>query len=372
MLVTLFSVILIILALLSGYFMLWHLPTTTKKDDQSLKFPSISIIIPARNEEKRIVPLLLSLEKQNTKPHEIIVVDDDSTDKTAEVAQLHGAKVIRVNKEEQDTMGKSMACWLGTQQATGEWFLFLDADTVFKNADSLGVLLATYQNLGSRGLLSVQPYHIVKRLYENLSIVFNVVIMAGMNVFTPLGERLPSAGAFGPCILCNREDYQLTGGHEAIKEALMDDLAIGKAFQKNNLPVYCYSGRDDIQFQMYPEGLNQLIEGWTKSFALGSIDTHPLVLGAVILWVSGGFSTVGLIGYGLYSNLFFTVIIGIGLTLVYFLQFYWLARKVGDFPWWILLFYPILEFFFIVLFLWSLFRVKVLKTVIWRGRKLKV
>lgn len=372
MLVTLFLVILIMLALLSGYFMLWCLPTIKKEEHQFIEFPTVSIIIPARNEEKRIVPLLLSLAKQHAKPYEIIVVDDDSTDKTAEVAQMHGAKIIHVTKEEQDTLGKSMACWLGTQQATGEWFLFLDADTTFKNADSLAILLATYQKLGGRGLLSVQPYHIAKRFYENLSVVFNVVIMAGMNVFTPLGERLPGAGAFGPCILCNREDYLLSGGHEAIKESLMDDLAIGKAFQKNDLPVYCYSGRDEVQFRMYPEGLSQLVEGWTKSFAIGSTDTHPLVLGAVILWISGGFLTVGLIGYGLYSNLLFSTIIGIGLTLLYFLQFYWLARKAGNFPWWVLSFYSILELFFILLFLWSLFRVNVLRTVIWRGRKLKV
>lgn len=372
MAVILFSVIFVMLALLSGYVILWHLPAIAKEAHPSVDFPTVSVIIPARNEEKRIVPLLRSLEKQQLQPYEIIVADDNSTDKTAEVAQLYGAKTIRLNKEEQETMGKSMACWSGVQQAAGEWLLFLDADTVFKNADSLANVLAAYHRLGGRGLLSVQPYHLVDRLYENLSVVFNIVVMAGMNVFTPLGERLTGAGAFGPCILCNREDYQLSGGHEAIKEALMDDLAIGKAFQKQNLPVYCYSGRNEIQFKMYPEGLRQLVEGWTKSFAIGSADTHPLVLGAVILWVSGGFTTVGLIGYSLDINSLLGALIGIGSAVLYAIQFYWLARKAGNFPWWVSLCYPIFEVFFILLFLWSLFRVKVLRTVTWRGRTVKV
>lgn len=372
MLVTFFLVILIVLALLSGYVILWRLPVIAKEPPLSIDFPTVSVIIPARNEEKRMVPLLRSLEKQLAKPYEIIVADDDSTDKTAEVAQLHGAKVIQINKEEKETMGKSTACWSGAQQAAGEWLLFLDADTVFEHADSLANVLAAYHRLGGRGLLSVQPYHLVDRLYENLSVVFNIIVMAGMNVFTPLGERLTGAGAFGPCILCNGEDYQLSGGHEAIKEALMDDLAIGKAFQKQNLPVYCYSGRNEIQFKMYPEGLRQLVEGWTKSFAIGSADTHPLVLGAVILWVSGGFTTVGLIGYSLSCRLLWVTLLGIGSAVVYAIQFYRLARKAGNFPWWVSLCYPIFEVFFILLFLWSLFRVKVLRTVNWRGRIVKV
>ena len=83
--------------------------------------------------------------------------------------------------------GKPWACWQGAQQAGGDLLLFLDADT-WLEPDGLERLVQEY--LAQGGLLSVQPFHRVRQLYEELSAFFNIVQIAGMNAFTPLGDRL--------------------------------------------------------------------------------------------------------------------------------------------------------------------------------------
>lgn len=368
----LLSLIIIGLALVSGFLMLWNIPLaikTSRKNDQE---PLISIIIPARNEEKRMVPLLKSLQMQQFKPHEIIVIDDDSTDKTAETAKKYGAQVISKKILDDGWIGKSAACWSGATAATGEWFLFLDADTSLKNKDSLARMIETYHSVGARGILSFQPYHTIQRLYENASAIFNIIVMAGMNVFTPWREKFQEAGSFGPCLLTNKNDYFASGGHEAIGDAVMDDLELGQAFKQAGFPVRCYGGRGVICFRMYPEGMSHLLEGWTKNFGTASKSTHPFVMALISVWVSGGFLTPVL----LLTALFFTspawIITGFFAYVAYLLQFMWLSRRTGNFHFSVLVFYPLLFLFFTLLFLWSLYLTNVRRSVNWRGRKINV
>ena len=366
--------IIVLLALVSGLLMLWRIPLARATDSIESGRPanSVSIIIPARNEALRLPHLLQSLQQQDMKPFEIIVVDDESTDATAQIALDAGFRVIAAEKLQQGWVGKSRACWSGARMASGDWLLFLDADTRLVSPDSLRRLLLTYQALGGHGSLSVQPYHLVVRFYESLSAVFNIIVMAGMNVFTPWGERIPSAGSFGPCQLCRREDYFAVGGHEAICGEVMDDLALGQSFRRAGLPLHCLGGRGTIAFRMYPESLGQLIEGWTKNFGTAASYTHPLVFGMIIAWISGGFSALNLLlsGIGEGSPIWLTA--GITAYLMYALQMTWLARRVGNFHPVMLILFPVLLLFFTLLFMRSLYQTKVLHTVSWRGRQIKV
>ena len=103
--------------------------------------PFVSIIIPARNEAERISALLRSLQEQNFRSFEVLVIDDDSTDDTVSVASAFDATILR-NESKEAGAGKSSACWHGVQHSKGKWLLFLDADTRFSNSDSLRDLLA--------------------------------------------------------------------------------------------------------------------------------------------------------------------------------------------------------------------------------------
>lgn len=359
------------IALVSGFLMLWKVPLALKKDEQISVGKTVSIIIPARNEANRLPKLLNSLKEQSTYNIEIIVVDDDSKDQTVAIAKGYGVQVIERDHSEED-IGKSAACWRGAQKSDGDWLLFLDADTCFEDQFSLQHLLNTYQTVGRNGILSFQPYHKTTKLYENASAIFNIILMAGMNTFTPIGDKLKAAGSFGPCILCTREEYFTVGGHKEIQGAIMDDLALGELYAKNGLPVRCYSGKETISFQMYPEGMKTLVEGWTKSFGTAAQSTHPVVTLVISSWISGSFFSVFAL-IGALNTSYFSLLLSTSLfCILYLMQFYWLARRVGNFKLYALVLYPIQFLFFIGLFVWSLILTKVFHRVKWRGRNIEV
>ncbi|MGD6843581.1 glycosyltransferase family 2 protein [Bacillus infantis] len=355
------------LAFIVGIMMFWSLPVPVFSSRLKESLPFLSIIIPARNEEGRIPPLLQSLQEQRFRYFEILVIDDDSSDNTRAVAESYGARVLQ-----NAGSGKSSACWQGAEHAKGNWLLFLDADTRFTSADGLRNLLHFYQGKGARGILALQPFHTVERLYEHLSVVFNIIVVAGMNLFTIWGSKFKTAGSFGPCILCNRDDYFLSGGHKKIEGAIMDDLALGEAFLEHDLPVRCLGGKGIISLRMYPEGLGSLIEGWCKSFAVGSKSTHPAVMLMVIFWIAGSFIAAGaLISSITEWNPAAMIFSGI-LYILYSIQTAWFARRVGNFRWVIFPFYPILFLFFAGIYLYSFIRVNIFHSVKWKGRNIKV
>jgi 4,4'-diaponeurosporenoate glycosyltransferase len=356
------------LTVMIGIIMFWSLPVPGFTSRNAEGLPILSIIIPARNEEGRISPLLQSLQEQRFKQFEILVVDDDSTDQTVAIAESYGAATVLKNSGS----GKSSACWLGAEQAKGSWLLFLDADTRFTGVDGISNLLHFYQRKGARGIVALQPFHTVERLYEHLSIVFNIIVVVGMNLFTIWGSRFKTAGSFGPCILCNRDDYFLSGGHKGIEGAIMDDLALGEAFLDKNLPVLCLGGKGIISLRMYPEGLRSLIEGWCKSFAVGSKSTHPVVMLMVIIWISGSFITVGALISSIIAWDPAAIMFSGALYIFYTLQTAWFARRVGNFRWAVFPFYPVLFLFFAGIYLYSFIRVNVFHSVKWKGRKIKV
>lgn len=356
-----------LVAVIAGVLVFWSLPVPVSSSRSATGLPFLSIIIPARNEESRILPLLKSLQEQRFKTFEILVVDDDSSDRTAAVAQSFGAKVLQ-----NEGSGKSSACWHGAEQAKGSWLLFLDADTRFESVDGLSHLLHFYQEKGARGIMALQPFHTVERLYEYISVVFNIIVVVGMNLFTIWGSRFKTAGSFGPCILCNRDDYFLSGGHKKIEGAIMDDLALGEAFLEQDLPVRCLGGKGIMSLRMYPEGVGSLIEGWCKSFAVGSKSTHPVVMLMVILWIAGSFiAASALISSLMEWNPAAILFSGI-LYVLYAIQTAWFASRIGNFKIAIFPFYPILFLCFVGIYLYSFIRVNIFHSVNWKGRKIKV
>ena len=127
------------------------------ESNQSPTSEELSIIIPARNEEQNLPTLLSSIAEQSIRPREIIVVDDASTDHTAQIAQQHGARVISSQMLPDGWRGKTWACHQGAQAATGKLLLFLDADTWFE-PEGLSYVIAEFKQAGS-GVLSLAPHH---------------------------------------------------------------------------------------------------------------------------------------------------------------------------------------------------------------------
>lgn len=370
---SIYHIIVIILALVAGLLMIWRIPAVGAADKVNQPAKNVSIIIPAYNEEKRLPHLLKSLHSQDFQPHQVLVVDDFSDDRTAELAREYGAAVINSLGVSEKWIGKSRACWSGALAATGDIFMFMDADVRFMKSDSLRRLVACYENAGASGILSVQPYHEVKKPYENLSAIFNIILIAGMNVFTPLAEKLKSAGAFGPCIICDKCEYFQLGGHEAVHSAVMDDLELGQSFQKAGKPVKCYGGRNLLGFRMYPEGLTALFEGWSKNFGAAAKLTHPAIFIMITIWIAGGITAPAfLVWQSVKAEPQSYLLVSIALYIAFCLLMIWQSRRVGNFNLLSLLLFPIHFLFFTGLFIYSLIRTKIFRSVSWRGRKIDV
>jgi len=357
-----------VLLWLVGLFLMWKVPSPASKEraeDRGSECPRVSIIIPARNEAQRISPLLASLGRQTRRPHEIVVVDDCSSDGTSDVARRMGTTVLAGQPLPAGWTGKTWACWQGAQHSTGELLLFLDADT-WLEPDALAELVEEHEC--QMGLLTVQPYHVTSRVYEQLSAFFNIVLMAAINAFTPLRNVLRPGGGFGPCVICSRKDYFRVGGHSSIKGHVLEDIAMAKRFLAHGVPVACYGGRGVISFRMYPAGLGDLIEGWSKGFGLGALSVHIPFLVLTVAWITGCFR----VWVGLAQSVCAPAMPGIELHAflyaLYALQIRWMLVGIGRFRWWTPMVFPIPLVFFALIMLRSVILIHIWRRVKWKGR----
>lgn len=324
------------------------------------KAKRLSIVIPARNEANNLPRLFQSLQQQNCTIHEVILVDDGSTDQTQTIARRYGTIVLSTPA---DGPGKAAACWQGGQAATGDLLLFLDADTAFLSKDGLSRLLEAFGTKGTEGLLSVQPYHYVEKTYEQLSYVFNVVIMAGLNRFSILGEKIQAGGAFGPCLLCTKRAYMQVNGHQDMALGILDDIALAQRFISASLPIHLYGGRDFLMFRMYPQGVKQLMQGWSKDFATAARVTNGWLMVGIIGWIIGNCMVI-------FSGLIYPWPIAVAIYACYYGQNVFFAKRVGSFHAVSLLLFPSYFLFFLLLFAWSAIQTHIRKKVTWKGRKI--
>ncbi|MDD3519782.1 MAG: glycosyltransferase family 2 protein [Actinomycetota bacterium] len=360
---------------LAGFWLLWKI-TYCSKNKESKSIPGfkkdknalISIIIPARNEEHNLPKLLDSLKVQTLKVCEIIVVDDNSEDNTARIASDYGVKVIKIDEPPDGWIGKTWACHNGANAAKGDYLLFLDADTCLEE-DAVERIFYCRKIQG--GVISVQPYHKVKKFYEKFAIIFNIIAMAGINSFSPVSSRSKPYGAFGPCIFFSKEDYKKINGHESSKGKVLEDLSIGKKIIDSGIKLKNYGGKGLIDFRMYPKGFKSLIEGYSKGFLLGAKSTSILLLIITIAWISATFSAVYMPVFSIINRDYLIFFIYLFLYICYAAQIYWMGYRIGNFGIITAIFFPIYIVFFVLIFFYSIIITLFVKKVTWKGRKIK-
>jgi glycosyltransferase involved in cell wall biosynthesis len=253
--------------------------------------PAVSVIVPARNEEACLGACLQSLVSQNLvqqsssnaaaqKSVEIIVVDDHSTDRTHEIASsfhAEGVRVIEAPALPAGWTGKNNAVVAGSKVATGQWLLFTDADTVH-TPGSLSRSLDEANRHGA-AMLSYSPKQIVKGFWEQA--VMPVIFAELAATYRPSRVSDPNssnAAANGQYILITREAYDAVGGHSAIANEILEDVALARAVKQSGRTIFFRYGADAVRTRMY-RGFAQLREGWTKNLAL--LFSSPLRLAAL-------------------------------------------------------------------------------------------
>ena len=352
-----------------GFLFLFRIPHCRNRNWKKDAYPSTSVIIPARNEEKSLPILLRSLREQSFRPYEIIVVDGTSEDRTFEIARREGAIVMPSGPLPAGWLGKPWACCQAASVAKGELLIFLDADT-FMEKDGLKQIIDTY--LARDGVVTVQPFHQTQQLYEQLSGYFNIIELAGMGTFTALGNLIKPIGLFGPCVIMSRKYYFKSGGHRQVKGEVVEDLALGSRIKKQKVPIHCYGGRGTLSFRMYPNGLGELVEGWGKGFATGALKTPLPLLAALILWIGGSITATSHVIQSLSGANTAAVLIWGTTYLLYAAQIYWMLARAGTFKFYTALLYPVSLLFFLVVFIRSFFLIYIRKSVNWKGQKISL
>lgn len=229
--------------------------------------PDVSVVIPARNEEANLGACLASLVTQTGPRAEIIVVDDHSADRTAEVArQFDGVKVVAASELPPGWSGKCHAMSCGAAAAKGKWLLFTDADTVHLPG-SLARALAEAAEFGA-DLLSYSPSQEVESFWERA--VMPVVFAELAETYPPrevCDPSSPAAAANGQYLLISRDAYDAVGGHGACSGTLLEDVALARRVKQSGRAIRFRFGGDVVRTHMY-RGFDELREGWTKNLAL--------------------------------------------------------------------------------------------------------
>jgi glycosyltransferase involved in cell wall biosynthesis len=258
--------------------------------------PAVSVIVPARNEEACLRDCLASLVSQAGVRVEILVVNDGSTDRTAEIARsFGGVRVIEGEPPPVGWTGKNNAVWTGAGQATGDWLLFTDADTVHLPG-SLARSMAEAQERGA-DMFSYSPEQEVETFAEMAVMPVIFAELAAQYRPSEVSDPASSAAAAnGQYILVRREAYESVGGHQAVAGEILEDVALAQAFKASGRTIFFRYGGDAVRTRMY-RNFAQLREGWSKNLVLlfrspvklaaMRLTEFGLLLGSLVLLVVG-------------------------------------------------------------------------------------
>jgi chlorobactene glucosyltransferase len=252
------------------------------------EFPMVSILVPARNEEKNIVECVQSLLAQDYPRFEVLVLDDQSTDGTREIlkriaASHPGLQGLDGTPPPGNVVGKNWACSQLASRASGEFLLFTDADTRH-SPDMLRAVVTA--SIGEQAdLLTGFPRQVVHSWGERLLVPFFSWVLSS---FIPLGLgyrlQLPAlSSAVGQLMLFRGDAYQSIGGHAGVSASVVDDMSLARRIKSVRLRWRVAHIADLVSCRMYPS-TRETIDGFTKNlFAVFDYRLLPFLF--AFLWL---------------------------------------------------------------------------------------
>ncbi|MBI5933314.1 MAG: glycosyltransferase [Chloroflexi bacterium] len=277
----------------------YHMDIVVTPAEPPADAPLISVCVPARNEEKNIRRCVESLLAQTYPNFEVIVLDDRSTDGTARILDeliTADSKVSRLSLQRRETLGSRLSIlhgsdlpsgWAGkphalyqaAASARGEWLCFVDADTFAAPEALASCYVKAIETKAD--LFTIMTFQELGSFWEK---VLMPLVMTALSVgFSPRKVNDPSrrdAVANGQFIMIKRAVYDAIGGHEAVKDQIVEDKAISEQVKWNGYRLIIAEGYQMARTRMYTS-LAGMWEGWTKNIYLGLRDTPSmLMLGA--------------------------------------------------------------------------------------------
>lgn len=246
--------------------------------------PLVSVVVPARNEAANIARCLASVVRSAHPRFEVIVVDDRSDDDTAARAAsvaAGGAERLEIVTGEplpEGWLGKPWACAQGARRARGDLLLFTDADTVHA-PDLLPRALAGQVEDGAE-LLTVVGRQLMETFWERLvqPQVFLTMALRFYDIEDSIRRgRWRDGIANGQFMLFRRESYEALGGHGAVRDEVVEDLAFAQLVLRKGRRLSVRMGEDVLATRMY-RSLGHLVRGWTKNIVMGGLQSLPPAL----------------------------------------------------------------------------------------------
>ena len=358
-----------------------------EKPEQSRNNPLVSIIVPARNEERNIRRCVESLLEQSYENYEVIVVDDGSTDDTPHILenilQTHPQSnrlwVLRLRDElPEGWAGKPHAIHAGVQESHGEWLLFTDADT-WHAPNALQCALTSALDAGS-DMYSLGTGQELPGFWDKVMMPMAYLGISMMYPIKKVNDPLSSiAIANGQFILIRRAVYDSLGGYARpeLRNTLLDDRDLAYTVKQQGFRLKLEDGRDLVHVQMY-HGLREAWRGWRKNAFLGSrggvafvvlqliglpmVAIVPFLL-PLVAWISRRGPVRGKVIAS--SEISAATLLELGPLLAYHMS----IDKELRVPWYYAFAYPLAAFLFEGILAQSAWRVLLRKGIDWRGRQ---
>lgn len=322
---------------------------------------TISVLIPARNEEQNIGFLLGQLLKQTYRVNEILVYDDQSTDQTAAIVAKFSKKhqqikLINGLSLPGGWLGKNHACYYLAQQASGDYFLFLDADVIPKPSLIAGAL-ARMQKFNLQ-LLSIFPAQKMETFGEKITVplMHNILLSLLPLFYVRQSNRVSFSAANGQFMLFNARTYNKIQPHQWKKNKAVEDIEIVKLYKKFHYNCETLLGNNTINCRMY-QGFPDAVNGFTKNIRSFFASSNAFMMFYTF------FAYLGWLGWFALPKLW--ILVNITILIIYHV----VLNIISGRRWQNLLYIPMQSATTFMISLWAIYANKK-QSLIWKGRKI--
>lgn len=259
-----------------------------QRTEPSADLPMLSIVVPARNEERQIERCVRSLLAQRYPRFEVVVVNDCSTDRTPEILDriaredarlrvLHGAPLPA------GWIGKPWALTQGARSAGGRWLLFTDADTEHEPlASSSAVQYAMERGVSFLSLLPTQRFETPAERVFLPAILW--MIPFGIGSLDAINDRKRYDAAIfnGQYLLCERTAFEAIGGHERVRASVAEDFDLARIVKRDGRFASMLAGANDLVHTRMYRSAREIWDGFSKNLYLGVREHRLQWLGAAL------------------------------------------------------------------------------------------
>jgi chlorobactene glucosyltransferase len=253
-----------------------------------MSLPRVTIVVPARDEQRSIERCVRSLATQRFVDAEVVVVDDRSTDATPRIlerlaAEYRNVRVVRGDELPEGWVGKPWALHQGALVAGGDWLLFTDADSVHAPA---GVASALAFTLAARAdALSIATRQEMVTFWERATLPFILgMIMYACGTLEQINDPMQPQRALanGQYIMVARAVYDALGGHAALRGEIVEDLEFARRLKADGRFRMLLGGGSQLASVRMYHALPEIWEGFTKNVFMGANGNLAMLLGGAL------------------------------------------------------------------------------------------